>query len=51
MYAFKTGRALVVAWAAMACSVACAAAQQKQANQPALPQTPNDDLLLRDRRR
>src|SRR5882757_749886 len=46
MYAFKTGRALVVAWAAMACSVACAAAQQKQANQPALPQTPNDDLRL-----
>jgi hypothetical protein len=46
MYAFKTGRALVGALAAMACSVACAAAQQKQANQPGLPQTPNDDLRL-----
>jgi hypothetical protein len=46
MYAFKTGRALVVALAAMACSVASAVAQQKQANQPALPQTPNDDLRL-----
>jgi hypothetical protein len=46
MYAFKTGRALVVALAAMACSIASAAAQQKQANQPALPQTPNDDLRL-----
>ena len=46
MYAFKSGGALVMTLAAMACSTASAAAQQRQARQPVLPQTPNDDLRL-----
>jgi hypothetical protein len=46
MYAFKSGGALVMTLAAMACSAASAAAQQRQARQPVLPQTPNDDLRL-----
>jgi hypothetical protein len=46
MYAFKSGRALVMTLAAMACPAASAAAQQRQARQPVQPQTPNDDLRL-----
>jgi hypothetical protein len=47
MYAFRGGRALIVALAAMTGSVASTAAQQKQAKQPPPPpQTPNDDLRL-----